>query len=274
MSDNKIVEGMGVSPQWLIQTNAVNIDQAIAVTNALISKGRKVIEVHVDSINQAIHFPNNDAPEGTDVIPYGSTLLVKLARKQPWKGVFYNDNFQTAVWSANRSDMLNAEQTILPASQVGEYLKEFNDDVSLFIRPAVEHKAFSGGCWPVFDLKTSIPTGRFGRYEFDKETLVAISPVVDILSETRWFVVDGVVVSGGTYRLRNESVMIRETNSAAIAEAQNLADVWLPMPTCVMDLATTPEGVKVVEFNCFNSSGFYNHDMEAVVEAASSLGCL
>ena len=256
-------------PQWLVQTNGVNIDQASAVASAIIAIGGSVIEVHADSISNTLRFPNNDAPVGNDVIPYGSTLLVKLARKQSWTGVFYNDKFQTAAWSANRSDMLNAEQTILPASQVGDYLKGFNDDLPLFIRPAVEHKAFAGGCWSVSDLKTSIPTGRFGRYAYDIETLVAISPVVDILSETRWFVVNGVVVSGGIYRLRNTSVMIRETNPAAIAEAQNLADVWLPIPTCVMDLATTPDGVKVVEFNCFNSSGFYNHDIEAVVKAAN-----
>lgn len=271
MIGDKPSEVMGANPQWLIQTNGVNIDQASAVASAIIAIGGSVIEVHADSSSNTLRFPNNDAPIGDDVIPYGSTLLVKLARKQPWKGVFYNDNFQTTAWIANRSDMLNAEQMILPASQVGDYLKEFDDDLPLFIRPAVEHKAFAGGCWPVSDLKTSIPTGRFGRYAYDKETSVAISPVVDISSETRWFVVNGVVVAGGVYRLRNTSVMIRETNSGAIKEAQKLADVWLPMPTCVMDLATTPEGVKVVEFNCFNSSGFYNHDIKAVVKAANSL---
>jgi hypothetical protein len=33
-----------------------------------------------------------------------------------------------------------------------------------------------------------------------------------------------------------------------------------------MDVCETENGYKVVEFNCFNASGFYNCDVDAVVK--------
>jgi hypothetical protein len=72
------------------------------------------------------------------------------------------------------------------------------------------------------------------------------------------------------YRIRGQRLVKREVDADVIAEAQRLADKWLPNQTCVMDLALTDEGVKVIEFNCFNSSGFYYHDIRAVAEAVTN----
>ena len=32
-----------------------------------------------------------------------------------------------------------------------------------------------------------------------------------------------------------------------------------------MDLALVKEGLKVIEFNCINASGFYDHDVKAIM---------
>ncbi len=46
--------------------------------------------------------------------------------------------------------------------------------------------------------------------------------------------------------------------------------VGLIIETCVMDLALTNEGLKVVEFNCLNASGFYYHDVRAIVKEVNA----
>jgi hypothetical protein len=52
-----------------------------------------------------------------------------------------------------------------------------------------------------------------------------------------------------------------------IDEAQELANKWLPDQCCVMDLALVEDELKVIEFNCINSSGFYDHDVDAIFKA-------
>jgi len=50
-----------------------------------------------------------------------------------------------------------------------------------------------------------------------------------------------------------------------------MANKWLPYDCVVMDIAELATGeYKVVEFNSINSSGFYEHNITAVVEALSN----
>ena len=90
-----------------------------------------------------------------------------------------------------------------------------------------------------------------------------------IQAEWRWFIVNGKIVSGSMYRCHGQLRNIRETDPAVIEEAQALADMWLPFDTVVMDTAITEDSndVKVIEFNCINSSGFYDNDVVAIFDA-------
>jgi len=35
----------------------------------------------------------------------------------------------------------------------------------------------------------------------------------------------------------------------------------------VMDIALMEEGYKLIECNCFNGTGFYDHDIEKIIES-------
>lgn len=52
-----------------------------------------------------------------------------------------------------------------------------------------------------------------------------------------------------------------ESDSEILSKAQKLADKWLPNRCCCMDVAKTPKGFEIIEFNCLNASGFYDHDI-------------
>jgi hypothetical protein len=49
--------------------------------------------------------------------------------------------------------------------------------------------------------------------------------------------------------------------------AQSMVDRWQPADAFVIDIADTPNGLKVVEINTFGVSGFYYSDMFKVVDA-------
>jgi ATP-grasp domain-containing protein len=52
-----------------------------------------------------------------------------------------------------------------------------------------------------------------------------------------------------------------------IERKTNMANVWLPAACCVMDTCLLDTGeLKVVEFNCINGSGFYDHDVKKIMK--------
>ena len=67
------------------------------------------------------------------------------------------------------------------------------------------------------------------------------------------------------YRYLGQPRLVQETCPDVIAEAQAMADTWLPSPCCVMDTCLVGDDMKVVEFNCINASGFYDHDISLVL---------
>jgi hypothetical protein len=255
---------------WVIQNNLDDQTQADVMAKSVLADGGKVVGAKVIPFCDTIEFCDNEAPQGPLVVTYGATKLTKMACKYDWKGVFFNDNFDTAVWNANRSDMLNQDGMIMKVSETAEFLKGYPDDMPMFIRPCLDLKAFNGTLTCVREIKNWIKSTGSGNFSFDADTLVSIAEAKHIQAEWRWFVVDGKVIDGSIYRLRGQRLTIHERDQKVIDEAQGFADGWLPNSTCVMDLALTEDGMKCIEFNCFNSSGYYNHDVEKIVKAVNS----
>jgi hypothetical protein len=78
--------------------------------------------------------------------------------------------------------------------------------------------------------------------------------------------VDGEVVSGSFYRIDGQLKSERILDGDFMSPAQEFAEGWLPHQCCVMDLAHMPYyETKILEFNCINGSGFYDHDIGKVI---------
>lgn len=255
---------------WVIQNNFIDLTQAEVVARSVTNDGGKVVGAKVIPFCDTIEFWDGEAPRGPLVVPYGATKLTKMARKYDWKGVFFNDNFDTAVWNTNRDDMLNSDGNIMPVSETSSFLKGVPDDMPMFIRPCLDLKAFNGTLTSVGEIKNWMKSADSGNFSFKPDTLVSIAKAKHIQAEWRWFVVGGKVIDGSIYRLRGQRLTIHERDQKVIDEAQGFADKWLPDATCVMDLALTEDGMKCIEFNCFNSSGYYNNDIEKIVKAVNA----
>jgi hypothetical protein len=108
-----------------------------------------------------------------------------------------------------------------------------------------------------------------GNFSFTADTLVSISPVQNLNAEYRFFVVGGKVIDGSLYRICGQGLCQPVTKPDIFEAAQEKADIWLPHPNCVMDIAIVDDEMKLVEFNCINGSGFYYNDINKIVGALS-----
>lgn len=261
-----------IQPTWLLQYNFIDEFQKNSVAEAAWDVGANILEVGVIPFSDDLidDMQDNLSELGQYVIPYGSTKLTKWAQRYKWKGVFFNKStFNVHAWTANRTDMLNQKVIFTTVGQVANTLAGRDPEELMFIRPLEDLKAFNGTVTAVAEILNWMDSVESGNFSFNADTPIAISEVQEILAEWRYFVVGGKVIDGSSYRMRGLKLNSHETNTEVLLEAQALADIWLPHETCVMDVALTPTGVKVIEFNCLNSSGFYYHDIPKIVSAVS-----
>lgn len=212
------------------------------------------------------------------VIICGSYTLAKIAKKRGWQPGAFIDNLDYVTMSSKLPAdwLLNPDATILP-------FKDVQIDDERFIRPVEDSKAFSGRVykpeeWTEFrdnalkalDVEDAVP-----GFSLDVSTPVIVSTPVEIFTETRFFVVDGKVITHGRYKRGNRVVghIINDpADPYVIARAQKVADHWQPQPAFVVDIAETPDGLKIVEYNSLTCAGFYSADVQALVMALEDLG--
>jgi len=252
---------------WAIQSNRIRNSQSLPFIQALTEQNEPWAEV---SINFDGDFNFDHEIDHQNVIPYGSVTLIRKAVQEGWKHVFANDKFRTDVWRDMHSQMLNNSLVLDTLSDLGYFVANRNEDQKIFIRPREDFKAFSGMVQTIKELKDWIHRLETIKTDIDPEKVyVSVSRFKQIDAEWRYFVVDGKIVTGSMYRFQGKQRLQRETDTAVLAEAQALADIWLPHPVCVMDVALSEGEAKVIEFNSFNASGIYDHDVGAIVKAVS-----
>lgn len=257
--------------EFIVQHNLMNEASLLKVKEAVAPYPHRFV-----GVNPFSHEITSDEPlEGTNYIGYGSTLLTTLASKLGWKGMSFDlEQFNYRASLANRDDMLNSN--VITVREAIEFLNNQLVDMDYFTRPSADLKQYSGqvmmGSELVAWLEDAIQYDSSNSYGMSLDMDIVVCEPKPILMESRFFIVDRKVVSGSIYRHAGQLHQERiDPNSEMGIEAQQFADKWLPADNCVMDLALVDEGservVKVIEFNCINSSGFYDHDVPAIFNA-------
>lgn len=209
----------------------------------------------------------------TSHIPYGSTLMSTLGLEYGWRGLHFNlDTFNYRAALEHRDDMLNSN--VMKISDAIAYLGDIattDPEREMFMRPSHDLKQFSGqviGAREACDwLQDAMQCESSGSYRLEVDTEIVVCEPQNILAEWRWFIVGGKIIDGSMYRRQRQMYQRAETDTRVIEEAQKLAHVWLPDTCCVMDTALVGDSVKVIEFNCINSSGFYQNDPTRIFNA-------
>jgi hypothetical protein len=109
----------------------------------------------------------------------------------------------------------------------------------------------------------------------DGDDVLVTCPPQNINQEWRFFIVNDKIVAGSQYR-HNGLLRIWEPIPQHVWDrARAFAGSWKPCSTIVMDICEIGEGSNgglfILEYNCVNSSGFYNCDVGAIVDALEEL---
>jgi len=250
---------------WIIQNNLYNEDGFTRLIEAL----EKMKIPH--SIHKVIPFVRELVPDVNPegkVVVMGSYSMSYIATAKGWTpGTFLNENFtfskQLLWWSFA---MLNCDSVVCKLSYVPFQKEPF------FIRPNDDGKSFAGEVmdWPSF-LEWTLG-GVFLLKPEDQptvtaDTIVMVSPKKKIYSETRCWIVDEKVVTASQYKVGTLVKSSDKVDERVIKFAEKQANIWSPHRAYVMDVADTPEGLKIIEVNNLNSSGFYAADVQKLVHA-------
>lgn len=203
-----------------------------------------------------------------DVWIFGSVNMAHCAHKYNWyPGSMYNENHDMEVYMKHwGKHMLNHDAFVMEASdELPESLP-----YAFFARPTKDTKAFSGqlftkDAWNEW-IQGAIKNEALIR--LTEETRVLLAPLKDTQQEVRCWVVDGKVVTLSRYKLGSRVISQNYDDEVLFKDfAQKMVDIYQPARAFVLDVCLSNDELKIVEVNCINCSGFYDGDMNKLIQA-------
>lgn len=201
-----------------------------------------------------------------NIFCFGSVKMAHIASYLGWKpGSLYNANHDYRVYSQYyKENMLNWDSQIIG---IGD---DFKEPGYLFhARPCEDTKLFTGQIFTkeswneMVDYHFRNPETQ-GTMKVDINTPVQISKLKNIYREIRFFIVDKQIVTASQYQLNNRLITerVNEHKEPELFEfANRMIQLYQPADGFVMDIAVTDNGLKIVELNCLNCSGYYDVDL-------------
>jgi hypothetical protein len=253
---------------WILQAITHSPSPSIlALEQAVLDAGYRLVKTPVVPFSDQMP----GIPEDVDlpIVIYGMNTMVQTTLRHPkWRqGLFFDPpKFEPAAYAHILGDrMLNYDAQLLTCEELAE--SGLSPTEKFFLRPNDDSKAFTGH---VMDFREYLQWYDRGS---DDEDYVELHPEMQVLysmpksikAEYRTFLLDKKVITASQYL--PESKLI--TPPEVIEFAEDIAARYAPSDAFACDIATTNEGLKVIEFNCINGSGFYSADVETIVRSLS-----
>ena len=221
-------------------------------------------------------------------VSYGSIQFIQRARKYPiYPGAYPNEDFaklNTNQWMVKypSGDLLNYGVYLPIQELINEPWKPFAlfDSDGVFVKENLGFKRFAA-------KKVDMPKQLSEHLELYKDTqhindyeLVFVAPLrKDIISEHRFFIVNGEVVAGSTYRYDGVLDVRSDYPERAKEFANRMAKIYSPLNVFTLDVAMTGDLKaldnindalpKLIEVNGFSSAGLYACNLETIVKSVS-----
>lgn len=173
-------------------------------------------------------------------------------------GISYNqEKFDQAYYSKLDLPLLNSNPVILNLTDEKDLFASFS--VPKFVKPSSDLKAFTAGIMEAGEVLKYFVESNYHRSGYAEETAL-VHDVLYIEAEYRFICLNGKVISGSQYRRNNSTVYSSVIPQSVLDAADEYAPLYEPADIYTMDLAETPNGIKIVEYNCWNGSGLYHMD--------------
>ena len=250
--------------KWLVDQNIIVDTPSEELPNIIKDLGYDVSLIK--SKNENIPFQETDC-----VVIYGTHNFVKRLPKKYYPGAFgVSDQAKCSIYMTYLPyDLLLNRDFVMTSWGDFKRRKDFwykiYNTENIFIRPDSGTKTFAGTTilkseWNI-EVKT-IDT----LSSVNDESLILIAPPKEIISEYRFIIADGQVVTGSEYSWES-----KKSISGQIPEdAEHLASIganqeW-QLDTCyTCDICLTPNGYKIIELNSFACAGLYQCDLKKIV---------
>lgn len=252
---------------WVLQNNIFKEDAYDQLIETLDRFGLPY------SIHKVVPFVGELHPEPEldhkNVICMGSYSMRHHAKKMIWTpGVFDLEpcdfEMQRTYWGQH---MLNFHSKI---SRFEDAQFPEGSDLA-FIRPVSDSKVFAGKVFErdefyTWKVKVCVLEFDYGT-TMSKDTLIQVAEPLQIHAEYRFWVVHGDIITASLYK-QGETIRYSQLVDERFHDfVRDRIAEWQPHAAFVIDVADTPNGIKVVEINTLNSSGFYAADMQKLVMA-------
>jgi hypothetical protein len=178
------------------------------------------------------------------------------------KSVDYDvQKFDQQYYSKLDLPLLNSDAKYFEYTKIKNY--EFSKET--FIKPSRDLKSFNGGViYAGETIKNYIARTGHSMPSIKDETIV-VSNIKEIQEEYRFFIYKDKILAASRYMLNSEVNPSNIVPEFIANCASDYAKLYNPADIFVMDLAVTNEGIKIVEYNCWNASGFYHCNIRDLI---------
>ena len=224
------------------------------------------------SMTWDISLPDNDYHK---YFPFCSVNTMLLAKDIGMNVFFEEVNYDYIKFAQEYGEyFINHDLTLFKFGDLPRMEAEASDlNKSIYIRDAYGDNLIKGRvhCYMELSAKYSEYMGRsLGKKKITDDYQMILSTPKQIISEYRFFVVNGEIVSGSQY---NEfgNFCIKNIDNSEYANHHSFVDkmisIYSPDNSFVIDIAEMGDGsFKVVECNCINCSGFYAVNIHKLIE--------
>ena len=215
-----------------------------------------------------------------NIFMFGSVKAARFLHKEGIKpGSMYNDNHDFEVYGPKYGSlMLNHDCHIMRFDGAIP-----NDDkwTMFFGRPCGDNKLFSGGVFMNYSWEDMVEEMLAKKLTIDetpeefktrtdryRDYNVMLSPLKDIKWEVRCWIIGGKVITMSQYKIGTRVIYENKDHEEWLKEiVQSYVDIYQPAEAFVMDVCQVGEDIKIVELNCINCSGFYNVNMQKLLNS-------
>jgi hypothetical protein len=256
--------------QWILQEDEENFALA-----EMLDRMGIAYSMHTKLRETAISEPIIDDPNRVIIFGYYSALtFVRERGYHP--GVFeLNPYVLEEAWQPY---LLNPRK-VATFVKVRDILDRVPDDErKYFVRPVADSKTMSGLVLTATELRAKaravmcLAPEQIVPGKLEPNTELLLSTPITIHKEWRVWVVSGVVVTWSLYKMAGHMVTRPEIDQDALDFVAAMIEINPDYSEAyVIDVCRTEAGLKIIETNCINASGYYEADLQRLINAIENI---
>ena len=249
--------------KWVVE----NTGNAEALINRLTEKGKDALILRPFTyLADDFKLPSDDI-----IICHGSIGMSKHLNGQ---GFMFNEaQLRCSYYYPRYSQWLlvGDEYEIIKGkdlySHKGELYRRYGVQETIFIKPDTNDKIFSG---TLLEASRFDNEARYIGLTFPKADIV-ISRPWKIKDEWRFFIANGEIVAGSSYKINGFCKQEKDYPREAACVAQYVFNTWTPHPMMVVDICSSGDEYCLLEIGSWNCAGYYACDLDKIIDAAEAI---